>query len=227
MGLLSKAFLENLFPKPFEGDLTNGFGITQKNGYDCVAFYFEENYYIKLTKFVKNEYLEGRFSKSNAEEQWVNLMNELENYVNINKIDEKIQNYWLSEPVVKEYETFKIEVDKKFKNNGMYSMLDSTWERINKIENGNLIISENEYKIELNTGEIIVFDKKGDLKMSMQSNFHITTDLELFDVYEKLDVKNGHLLLYRNKKENIKDFFILAGTSGLINDSNIWFKIKK
>lgn len=95
MTLLSKAFLDNLFPKPFENELLVDKVYIERNKEIC-DFYFTINYYNQLKNHIRNEFNEGKFSKSNSYQQWMNLMNKFDDFSIIDEIPNNLRIYWLS-----------------------------------------------------------------------------------------------------------------------------------
>lgn len=78
MGLLAKAFFENLFPRPNFAD------IFVKEKKLSSFFYFTDEYYNELVNFINQDYIINSFKKSNAYYEWINLKDQFENYVNVN-----------------------------------------------------------------------------------------------------------------------------------------------
>lgn len=95
MTLLSKAFLDDLFPKPFENELLVDSVYIKRNEEIC-DFYFTINYYNQLKNHIRNEFNEGKFSKSNSYKLWMNLMNKFDDFSIIDEIPNNLRIYWLS-----------------------------------------------------------------------------------------------------------------------------------
>lgn len=90
LGLLSSAFLKNLFPKPKKGQL-----LSKCDNGDCVLF-FDLAYHEKLDLTIRQKYYEGQFSKSNAESEWNNIMIKVNTAVLTNEDISDFDTYWLS-----------------------------------------------------------------------------------------------------------------------------------
>jgi len=97
LGLLSNALSKNLFPKPYEGELLSK---TLNNG-GCML-YFEDSYFNKLDTKIREKYNEGAFARSNAAEEWNNLMITINTASDSNDDKTNLENYWLSTPINKE-----------------------------------------------------------------------------------------------------------------------------
>lgn len=104
LGLLSNALSKDLFPKPYEGELLSK---TLNDG-NCML-YFEDSYFDKLDTKIREKYNEGSFARSNAEEEWNNLMITINTAIDTNDDTTNFDNYWLSMPINKEP---SIEIDK-------------------------------------------------------------------------------------------------------------------
>lgn len=232
MGLLSKAFLDNLFPRPYQGELKSGLVITYVNQKECLSFFFQDDYYRKLLSHIQNEYDSGRFSRSNAEQEWNDLLITLRNSEEIDRIDneEELKNYWLSIDKPSQTEDInkmkKINVTKEIQGDGMFSFNDETWREITKIKDGKLLEEETKYTIEYNNGYKLEFPRNQEIILAKMSNRFLPADLKNFEVCELQNSEKGNFLLYRAKKEDIKNSFILASIGGFMGGSSIWFNIE-
>lgn len=90
LGMLSSAFLKNLFPKPNKGQLMS----KCENG-DCIL-YFDLTYHEKLDLTIRQKYYEGQFAKSNAESEWNNLMIKVNTAELTDEDTSDFDTYWLS-----------------------------------------------------------------------------------------------------------------------------------
>lgn len=81
--ILSLAFIRELFPRPEEDDdllfdMPSGSGL---------ILYFSKPYYEDLLKAMKDSKRDGRFARSNAEEDWETLLKKVESAEEINDVD--------------------------------------------------------------------------------------------------------------------------------------------
>jgi len=102
---LSKALLENLFPRPIIGELLVYEDLKNEN---C-TLYFQEDYYHKLTSTLHEKHIMGDFMRSNSEKEWVHLMNSINSAGTTNDDVTNLKTYWLSTDLTKP----KIGVDKE------------------------------------------------------------------------------------------------------------------
>ena len=70
LGLFSGALMKNLFPKPLKGQLL----VDDSLGDGSCILYFDSLYFDDLTKVIRTHYNSGSFAKSNAEDEWNELM---------------------------------------------------------------------------------------------------------------------------------------------------------
>lgn len=91
LGMLSSAFLKNLFPKPKRGQL-----LSKCDNGDC-TLYFDLTYHEKLDLTIRQKYYEGQFARSNAESDWNNLMIKINTAELISEEITDFDTYWLSE----------------------------------------------------------------------------------------------------------------------------------
>ncbi len=89
---LSKALLENLFPKPIIGELLVYDDLKNENS----VLYFQEDYYQKLTSAINEKYIMGEFMKSNSEKEWNHLMHSINSADTNNDDVSTLKSYWLS-----------------------------------------------------------------------------------------------------------------------------------
>lgn len=68
LAMLFQAFSKGLFIRPRKGDIQTTVGNSN-------ILYFDLEYYDTLKKDIQNAYHEGKFPKSNAETEWIQLMN--------------------------------------------------------------------------------------------------------------------------------------------------------
>lgn len=102
---LSKALLENLFPRPIIGELLVFEDLKNEN---CVL-YFQETYFENLTSSIHEKYIKGDFIRSNSEKEWVHLMNSINSAETTNEDVSNLRSYWLSTDPTKP----KIGIDKE------------------------------------------------------------------------------------------------------------------
>lgn len=76
-GLLTKAFLENLFPKPNHSDI-----LVEENNLTSF-FYFSDEYYNELVNYINQKHVLNGFKNSNAFYEWINLKDQLSYYENV------------------------------------------------------------------------------------------------------------------------------------------------
>ena len=75
-------------------------------------------------------------------------------------------------------------------------------------------------------GSKLKFDRNSEIILAQQINNYLHVDIKNFEVYELRNTEHGNFLLYRSKKENTKNTFIITSLAGIINGSSIWFKIE-
>lgn len=68
LAMLFKAFSKKLFVRPCRGDIQSIVGNSNE-------LYFNLSYYNALKEDIQKEYLAGKYKESNAEGEWVGLMN--------------------------------------------------------------------------------------------------------------------------------------------------------
>lgn len=68
LAMLFLAFNKKLFIRPGKGDIQSIVGNSN-------VFYINLSYYIALKEDIQKAYLDGKFKESNAEAEWVELMN--------------------------------------------------------------------------------------------------------------------------------------------------------
>lgn len=69
LAMLFQAFAKNLFIRPCKGDIQSIVGNTN-------VLYFNLSYYNVLKEDIQKAYWDGKYEKSNAEVEWVRLMND-------------------------------------------------------------------------------------------------------------------------------------------------------
>lgn len=179
MGLLSKAYMDDLFPKPFEGQLKNGSSIFL-NGKDCMNFYFSPEYHEKLTSQIDIDYRSGKFTQSNAEYEWIDLMNSINNYEFITEPSEALNNYWISQK--EKDETFEKQISQN--QNDFEELIDIEGNVYKTITIGNQTwLAENFRATKYNNGNTIN---------------------EISDASEWSDDKNGAYCWLENDEKNKK-----------------------
>ena len=107
LGLLSAAFMKNLFPKPLKGELLVDESL--KDG-SCILYFLEE-YHNRLDTKIREKYYEGAFAKSNAEKEWIDLMSAINTVEEANEDATELKTYWISIDPDAERKP-KIEIDK-------------------------------------------------------------------------------------------------------------------
>lgn len=70
LGLLAVAFMRGLFPRPHKGQVL----VDEHAASDSCTLYFDLDYYENLDSAITQAYNDGKFSSSNAESDWNNLM---------------------------------------------------------------------------------------------------------------------------------------------------------
>ena len=91
LALLFQAFAKKLFVRPIAGDITSA------PLHSGCCFYFKIDYYDKLKSDIKDAYDKGKFTESNASNEWQGLMNTFLDANEIMKIDAKNFNDYYSE----------------------------------------------------------------------------------------------------------------------------------
>ena len=69
LAMLYQAFAKKLFVRPCKGDIQSRAG-------DTSILYFKMSYYDSLKEDIQKAYWEGKYRESNAEVEWVRLMND-------------------------------------------------------------------------------------------------------------------------------------------------------
>jgi len=87
LGMMSNALMKNLFPTPTKTDLLVEEQSTAKG--DGLFLYFSDNYYEILTNKMKEQKNNGSYAKSNAESDWIDLMNVVLKAENLSSVDSK------------------------------------------------------------------------------------------------------------------------------------------
>lgn len=67
LAMLFQAFSKNLFIRPRKGDVQSVVGNSN-------VLYFDLSYYDALKEDIQKAYREGKYKKSNAEAEWIRLM---------------------------------------------------------------------------------------------------------------------------------------------------------
>jgi len=94
LGLLSMAYLKNLFPKPQKDELYVKEGL----GDGSCILYFDIDYYCKLLNTIKGHFDSGAFARSNSEDDWNEFMYSVETAEYETTIDKSgLSSYWLAE----------------------------------------------------------------------------------------------------------------------------------
>lgn len=157
MTLLSKAFLDNLFPKPYEGELKTGSVRITRNGDEC-NFYFSNNYYEKLKTHIVNEFNQGKFHKSNASNDWIDLMNKFDDVIEVDdEVSENSKNYWLSINLEEEQKLKENIQKNNIENNETYeTLVDNQGNKYETIKIGNQVWMAENYRGTLDTQNRII-----------------------------------------------------------------------
>lgn len=87
LGTMSYALMKNLFPTPGKTDLLVEEQSTAKG--DGLFLYFSDSYYEILITKMKDYKNSGAYANSNAESDWIDLMNAVLNAENISSLDSK------------------------------------------------------------------------------------------------------------------------------------------
>jgi len=87
LGMMSNALMKNLFPTPAKTDLLVEEQSTAKG--DGLFLFFSDSYYDILTNKMKEQKSNGLYAKSNAESDWIDLMNAVLNAENISSVESK------------------------------------------------------------------------------------------------------------------------------------------
>lgn len=87
LALFNKAFLEKLFPKPYNSDIL----FEENDRY--IDFYFSEEYYIKLIACVNQDDINNKFNETNDTTVWINLKKQLKNFKNVIKVPLNCSTY--------------------------------------------------------------------------------------------------------------------------------------
>ena len=90
LAMLFQAFSKNLFTRPRKSDV---FSICYP--LDGCLFFFKPEYYNQLINDFEKSYTDGKFTVSNSNDQWVNLMNKLKVSETIDALEEgNIEDYY-------------------------------------------------------------------------------------------------------------------------------------
>jgi hypothetical protein len=84
LGFLANALLKNLFPKP-----TKGAVLLESHEDSSCTLYFNRTYHTELLSAMQSANSLGKFTSSNAERDWVNLMRAIEEAINAGDIDKE------------------------------------------------------------------------------------------------------------------------------------------
>lgn len=97
MDVLSKGYLGNLFPKPYEHELKTGVNIASANNTDGLIFYFEKDYHAKLVSYIDTVYRSGMYDKNpTILNEIKSLLDGLQVFTPATKYEEEVKKYWLS-----------------------------------------------------------------------------------------------------------------------------------
>lgn len=75
LAMLFQAFAKKLFIRPQKGDI---FSVSTHSVDNDCDFYFRLDYYELLKKDFQEAYTQGKFVQSNANQEWVNLMEKVQ-----------------------------------------------------------------------------------------------------------------------------------------------------
>ncbi len=93
LGLLAMALMKNLFPKPLKGEI-----LVECDSIGNCTLYFDENYFNILVNSMHEAHIEGKFAKSNAEKEWVDLYYLINSATEVKNIDKiKLKTYFIYE----------------------------------------------------------------------------------------------------------------------------------
>ena len=86
LGMMTNALMKNLYPYPTKADLLVEENSTAKG--DGLYLYFSPTYFEELTKLMQEHISNGSYSKSNAENDWLDLVKAIMNSENISAVDQ-------------------------------------------------------------------------------------------------------------------------------------------
>lgn len=85
LGMMSNALMKNLFPAPSKTELLVEEKSTAKG--DGLYLYFDQSYFDRLVERMQEQHANGSFAKSNAENDWIDLMHAIISAENISDIN--------------------------------------------------------------------------------------------------------------------------------------------
>ena len=114
----------------------------------------------------------------------------------------------------------KITLKLENRGNGMGKISDEIWNSWKSLEGGTLTEDAEKIQLKNTKGEIFTFSKTEELLASKMYNRFLSHELTQFDIYEK-----NEFLLYRFKRENRRNEFVISGIMGMAICSSINFEI--
>ena len=223
LGLINYAFLQGLFPKPYENDLLLGELLEEDiNDYEYDEYrnyYLSEEYYEKLNFHIKSLKNSGKFQNSNSSDEWLELADIVNNAQNINYPNEKVIIHPLS--IKKDNES----IEKKFRvlehkrSNGMLIANDELWNKMLSVTNGRITIEQNKITVQMdNKLPSLEFDKNIDVQIAKAMNSHYALEESIFNIYETQS-SEGVFLFYQYK--NKPNEFSITTLGGIVKGSSI------
>lgn len=201
MAMLYQAFTKNLFTKPNIGDI---WFIGNNHGSD--TFYFKLEYYNQLKNEMQYANIHGKFAQSNANNDWINLMNRLFNAVS----EASELEYNLDYNRIASTELEHIQVLQKFKANqrSIEKKLELAKQINVKVKDGqNRSLEEDE------------FDNDGKLSKTVYYKY-----IDGENVVEKRTIELNDSLAYsfihRYKNDKILEEWIYMGEG--LSSINVW-----
>lgn len=118
-----------------------------------------------------------------------------------------------------------ISIKMENRSNGPGRAADDLWDSWKFLDKGSFMESEEIFTLTNLKGETFIASKTGELTAAKIYNRFISTDLNLFDVYEGQNPNGGYFILYRFKDEKRRKEFVISTIMGVGGGSSINFEI--